>query len=90
MGKSLICCNKIKVSCNSALYKPMGKSLTCKRKKPMFLANRSCINQWGKSLTYKKKFLVTQPCIKPMGKSLTCEKKFLANYRPCINQLENH
>ena len=39
MGKSLI----EKVSCNSALYKPMGKSVTYEKK---FLASRPCINQW--------------------------------------------
>ena len=33
-----------KVSCTSALYKPMEKSLTCEKK---FLASRPCINQWG-------------------------------------------
>ena len=30
MGKTLIC--KKHVSCNSAMYKPMGKSLTCEKK----------------------------------------------------------
>ena len=43
MGKSANLQEKVSCNCNSAMYKPMGKSLTCEKK---FLANRPCINQW--------------------------------------------